>query len=110
MTTSSTDKTYDYALWKDLVIGMYTKERFIDNMAENMPVLRKKLKLSQENLAEIIGVSRYTIMLIENKKRKMTWTMFLALFFVFERNEQTAVLLETFQISCKELDGIVLAG
>ena len=87
---------------------MCTKDKFIESMAENMPVLRKKLRLSQESLADIIGVSRYTIMLIENKKRKMTWTMFLALFLVFERNEQTAVLLETFQISCKELDNIII--
>ena len=87
---------------------MYTKERFIDNMADNMPVLRKKLRLSQENLADIIGVSRYTIMLIENKKRKMTWTMFLALFLVFSHNEQTAVLLETFGIDNDVLTKLLL--
>ena len=87
----------------------YTKDKFIESMAENMPVLRKKLKLSQENLADIIGVSRYTIMLIENRKRKMTWTVFLALVLVFERNEQTAILLETFEISCKELEHFILS-
>ena len=91
-----------------MVICVCTKDKFIDSMAENMPVLRKKLRLSQENLADIIGVSRYTIMLIENKKRKMTWTMFLALLFVFERNEQTAILLETFEISCKELEDFII--
>ena len=33
----------------------------IEKMTENLPVLRKKLKLSQENLAKFIGSSRYTV-------------------------------------------------
>ena len=41
------------------------REILTERMAENLPVLRKKLKLSQEGLADIIGSSRYTVMLIE---------------------------------------------
>lgn len=51
------------------------KELFIKNMTENLPTLRKKLDISQEELSEKIGVSRSTIAGIENKKRTMSWIM-----------------------------------
>lgn len=73
-------------------------------MTENLPVLRKKLKLSQEGLAKIIGTSRYTVMLIETKKRRMTWNTFLSLLLLFEKNEDTAVLLRVLKIYTDELD------
>ena len=49
------------------------KELFIKNMTENLPTLRKKLDISQEELSEKIGVSRSTIAGIENKKRTMVF-------------------------------------
>lgn len=84
-----------------------TREILIDKMTDNLPVLRKKLKLSQEKLAEFIGSSRYTIMLIENNKRKMTWNTFLALVLLFEKNEETAVLLRALEIYTEELDKMI---
>lgn len=80
------------------------REKLIDNMMENLPVLRKKLKLSQENLAQIIGSSRYTVMLMETKKRRMTWNTFLSLVLLFEKNEETAVLLRALNIYTQELE------
>ena len=81
-----------------------TREILIDKMTENLPVLRKKLKLSQENLAKFIGSSRYTVMLIETKKRRMTWNTFLSLVLLFDKNEDTAVLLRALRIYTDELD------
>lgn len=80
------------------------REKLIDNMTDNLPVLRKKLKLSQENLAQIIGSSRFTVMLIETKKRRMTWNTFLSLVLLFEKNEETAVLLRALNIYTEELE------
>ena len=68
-----------------------TREILIDKMTENLPVLRKKLKLPQENPAKFIGSSRYTVMLIETKKRRMTWNTFLSLVLLFDKNEETAI-------------------
>ena len=76
-------------------------------MTENLPVLRKKLKLSQENLAKFIGSSRYTVMLIETKKRRMTWNTFLSLVLLFDKNEETAVLLRALEIYTDELDNML---
>ena len=84
-----------------------TREILIDKMTENLPVLRKKLKLSQENLAKVIGSSRYTVMLIETKKRRMTWNTFLSLVLLFDKNEETAVLLKALDIYTEDLDKMI---
>ena len=93
-------------------MGVFTlasdiREILIDKMTENLPVLRKKLKLSQENLAKFIGSSRYTVMLIETKKRRMTWNTFLSLVLLFDKNEETAVLLRALEIYTDELDNML---
>lgn len=84
-----------------------TRSDLIDKMTENLPVLRKKLKLSQECLAEFIGISRYTVMLIETGKRRMTWNTFLSLVLLFDKNEETAVLLRALEIYTDDLDKMI---
>ena len=86
---------------------MNNQELLVERMADNLPVLRKKLKLSQEELANIIGSSRYTVMLYETKKRKMPWNIFLALCFWFDKNEESAPLLKALEIYTEELDSFV---
>ena len=85
------------------------REMLIEKMVDNLPVLRKKLKLSQEGLAQIIGTSRFTIMLIETKKRAMTWNMFLSLAFVFDNNKDTAHLLRALGIYGSQLEELIVA-
>ena len=85
----------------------YNRDELTDKMANNLPVLRKMLKLTQEDLGRIIGSSRSTIMEIETKKRKMTWTTFLSLVFLFEKNEGTAVMLRALNIYTDELDAFI---
>ena len=86
---------------------MNNQELLVERMADNLPVLRKKLKLSQEELANIIGSSRYTVMLYETKKRKMPWNIFLALCFLFDKNEESAPVLKALEIYTEELDSFV---
>ena len=83
------------------------REILVDRMTENLPVLRKKLKLSQEQLASFIGSSRHTVMQIETKKRRMTWNTFLSLVLLFDKNEETAVLLQALEIYTPELDNML---
>lgn len=84
-----------------------TRDILIEKMTENLPVLRKKLKLSQESLAHFIGSSRYTVMQIETKKRRMTWNTFLSLVLLFDKNDETAVLLRALEIYTDELDSML---
>ena len=82
------------------------KELLIKNMTENLPTLRKRLGISQEELSEKVGVSR-TIAGIENKKRSMSWNMFLSLLLIFIKNEDTDRLLNVMGIYTDELNAFI---
>ncbi len=79
----------------------------IANMTENLPTLRKKLGVSQEELSSVLGVNRSTIAAIENHKRTMTWNMFLALLLVFTKNEETNKLLNVMDIYTDEFNEFI---
>lgn len=83
------------------------REVLIDRMTENLPVLRKKLRLSQENLANLMGSSRYTVMQIETGKRRMTWNTFLSLILLFDKNKDTTGLLRALEIYTDEFDRMI---
>lgn len=74
------------------------KNALMKTMAENLPILRSKLNLSQEELAILLGVTRQTISSFERNQRKMTWSVFLALILIFFRNEPTKKLLVALNI------------
>lgn len=80
------------------------KDNLIDRMTKNLPTLRAKATLSQARLSEMIGVSRQTLVAIENQKRKMSWSTFLSCFLVFHKNPETNLLLEIYDIYTDELD------
>lgn len=63
-------------------------------LRNELPVLRARLGISQESLAEKIGVSRQTYSSIETGKREMTWTTLLALIAFFQNNERTKQMIE----------------
>ena len=83
------------------------KELLIKNMTENLPTLRKRLGISQEEVSEKVGVSRSTIAGIENKKRSMSWNMFLSLLLIFIKNEDTDRLLNVMGIYTDELNAFI---
>ncbi len=74
------------------------KKKYTREMAENLPVLRAKVGMSQEDLAGLIGVTRQTISAIENKVREMSWQTFLSLLFLFSKNSDTERLMEVMGI------------
>lgn len=65
------------------------KDEAIATLREELPVLRAKVKISQEELAQKIGVSRQTYSSIETGKREMTWTTFMALIAFFQNCDST---------------------
>ncbi len=79
------------------------KDLLINNMTENLPVLRARLNMTQEDLANKIGLSRGTIISIENSKRPMTWSTFMSLILLFSHNEKTSKLLEVMDIFTEDL-------
>lgn len=74
----------------------------IESMTANLPVLRAKLNISQAALAEKLDVSRQQIVAIENGKRRMTWTTYLALYYLMNSNPETKPLLAALGITAED--------
>ena len=89
------------------MIDSAKKQEYIDRMVSNLPVLRAKLKLTQRDLADLIGVSHYSISGMENGQRKMTWNTFMSVLPVFMGNEETLMLLRLFGIYTEELEAFM---
>ena len=86
------------------------KHTLMKTMAESLSILRSKLNLSQEDLAQILGVTRQTISSFESGQREMTWSVFLALVLIFFRNEPTKRLLVALNIYTPELNDFLKAS
>ena len=63
-------------------------------LINELPVLRARLNLSQEDVADRIGVSRQTYNSIESKRRNITWNTCIALATLFASNEKTRKMME----------------
>ncbi|MBQ5328364.1 MAG: hypothetical protein J6J15_04175 [Oscillospiraceae bacterium] len=79
------------------------RQEYIEKLVDNLPMLRKKLGLTQQGLANIIGVSSYTILAIEKKQRKMTWSTFLSVLIVCLTKEDVRQILTALNIYTDEL-------
>ena len=73
------------------------KESYMEVLTEHLLPLRTKADITQEELAQIIGVSRQTYFAIENKKRQMTWNTYLSLVLFFDTNVDTHLMLRSVQ-------------
>ena len=80
------------------------KDTLISILTDELKVLRAKAEISQEKIAEKIGVSRQTYGAIESKRQKMTWNTFLSLLFLFENNEGTSKIIHQIGAYPKELE------
>lgn len=71
----------------------FQKEQYQHALAKNLPLLRAKLDLSQEEVAGLVGTSRQTISLIERGTREMMWDTCMSLTFLFVANSETRNLM-----------------
>lgn len=69
------------------------KERYQRALAENLPLLRSRLSLSQKEVADMVGTSRQTISLIERGAREMMWDTCMSLTLLFVSNPETRSLM-----------------
>ncbi len=70
------------------------KTELSDRLISLLPTLRTYLGISQQELAEYIGVTRQTYCALEQGKRKMAWSVFLSLFLFFYVNPKTRAIME----------------
>lgn len=76
------------------IINQIDRDFLIDTLTDELPVLRARIGIKQEELSDILGISRQTYSAIETKKRKMTWNMFISLLMFFTQNKKTAPVIE----------------
>lgn len=88
-------------------ISNINRDELLKLMSENLSVLRAKVNLSQEDLADVLGVTRQTISAIENEQRNMSWSIFLSLILIFLKNKETKRLMILLGIYTKELSDFI---
>ena len=77
------------------VIPEEEKKKYIKALAEELPSLRAKVGVPQDELARIIGVSRQTYGAIERKVREMSWSSYLSLILFFDCHNATHKLIRS---------------
>ena len=78
---------------------MLNDNEYLVIMSENLSMLRAKAALTQMQLADIIGIPRTTYSAIENKNRKMTFTVFVNLSKYFLSDTKTADIMNLLGLS-----------
>ena len=86
-----------------------TRAMMISELTSELSILRAKAKITQEELAGAIGISRQMYSQIECGKTTMSWSIYLSLLFFYSTNESTSKLLEALNIYpndhlCKEVE------
>ena len=78
-------------------ISEQEKENFITALTDQLPTLRAKAGIAQEELSRLIGISRQTYGAIERKHRRMTWGTYLSLILFFDYNELTHNIIRSLE-------------
>lgn len=64
------------------------QEKMMKELVSSLPKMRKRLKISQTELGEKIGLSRQTISSIERKMTPLTWNNYLAIMMFLALNNE----------------------
>ena len=83
------------SFYKKIMLSDEERKKYISDFIPELPALRIKAGFSQEELANVIGVSRQTYGAIERGTQKLTWTTYLSLIFFFDYNTATHDLLRS---------------
>lgn len=70
------------------------RDKLIEILTDELPVLRAKIGISQNDVSKIVGIARQTYCAIETKKRKMSWNTFLSLILFYGYNDKTTNIVE----------------
>lgn len=79
------------------------KNRLIAALSPELATLRTKAEISQEELAELIGISRQTYGTIERGTREMSWSTFLSLVLFYDYNHKTHQMLRSIKAIPQEI-------
>lgn len=78
------------------------KAELIARLRDELVVLRAKSRLSQDEISNIVGLSRQSYSAFELKKKDMSWRTCFSLLMYFNHNPQTHNLLRALRLFPKE--------
>lgn len=84
-----------------------TKKEMCQILNDNLKVLRVSIKVSQAELAAIIGKSRQSFLAIEKQHRPISWSTALALYAVFSLYDESRKLLKCYGITEKQVKNVL---
>lgn len=76
---------------------------FVDALTKELASLRAKAGLSQEEVANLIGISRQTYGAMERKTRRMSWNTYLSLILFYDYNKRTHEMIRNIDAFPHEL-------
>lgn len=82
------------------------KELCCIQLVNDLPVLRARMGVSQEEVASKIGVSRQTYNSYEAKKRSLPWSVCIALITFFASNSKTREMMKNNTYTLELMDEI----
>lgn len=85
------------------MIDQQLKDNYTEVLSENLAPLRAKAGITQEELANLIGISRQTYYALETKKRNLSWSTYLALILFYDTNVNTHIMLRDINAYPSEL-------
>lgn len=83
------------------------RSELISKLSVNLSALRAKMKITQSDLANAVGIGRQTLIAIENGTSKMRWDTFLAMMFIISKDPDAAELLELLDLKFSELNDYI---
>lgn len=85
-------------------ISKERKDELIQKLTPELKLLRVRADITQERLANIIGLSRQTYSQIETGNKLMTWNTYLSLIFFYNSVDETSKLLNALEIYPEEFN------
>lgn len=80
------------------------KDELIKKLTFSLPALRGITKATQDEMANVIGVSRQTYNAIEVQKKKLTWNNYMALLLFFDYNPDSHIAIRQLEAFPSQLD------
>ena len=83
------------------------KNDYIVKLTEHLTMLRAKAGVTQEEVADVIGIARQTYSAIECGRKPMSWNTFMSLILFFKENTQTKEVIKLLNIYTGELEDYI---
>lgn len=80
------------------------KRELIKKLTFALPALRSITKATQDEIANVIGVSRQTYNAIEMQKRTMSWNNYMSLILFFDYNPNSHIMIRQLEAFPAQLD------